>query len=605
MLLSEVRSVRRSGDGASRPPMLPFAITFVHAPFLANDQSDGALFGPLWAYTLSAHVPASWKSSIVDCLRQDPSSVGPAHVFAFSGTNQDIDSVRRVHTQLKAKYPKATFILGGPITWSLQHEGKLELVDFFDRIFVLDGEETLPAFLRHFELGTQASLPKVIRGDRFSLGRAAPIRFDLYRASAASYYGATIEVSRGCPFLCEFCDVRVLPGNNESNNKDPALVVRELDEYFAEGVTQFVFVCDNFIGDIVWARECVDAILAWQVRTDAKISIFTWATINIAKLPDLMAKMRRAGFCVLHIGIESVNQNALLETAKMQNRVALKPAVLTIQSFGFIITPGFIFGFDSDGPDVFTRTLDFIVETGLVGGDPSFLMAMPGTPLWDRMKRTDRLVEPEAPGTARRKIATNIRYLLDDGLLARGFVRFIEDLTSTRTQWERFRNHVTSLVRSDTFVASGGHVGRPMRPLLRFLRLQLASRSTRRTLWRRSAFLLRRPTRLLAVAAGWLLTKRYSRRGRDLSLHLHIWIYFWTSVGLRYRGLEEHDLALHSVARGFDVSTLLERVAPQIDVPAGRLLSERKVWLQSRHTHEGLRRLVAAAVEPAERSNEK
>jgi radical SAM superfamily enzyme YgiQ (UPF0313 family) len=583
--------------------MVPFTITFVHAPLFQRDQNDGALFGPLWAYTLSAHVPAPWEVSIVDCMRQDPSAIGPAQVFAFSGTNQDITSIRAVHAGLKARHPQATFILGGPLTWSLEQEGKLDLVDFFDRIFVLDGEETLPLFLRHFEQGTQGSLPRILRGDRFPLGRALPVRFDLYRKNAAKYYGATIEVSRGCPFLCEFCDVRVLPGNNESNNKDPALVVRELDEYFAAGVTQFVFVCDNFIGDIVWARECVEAILAWQDRTGAKISIFTWLTVNVAKLPDLMAKMRKAGFSVLYIGIESVNQNALLETAKVQNRVALKPAILKIQSFGFIVTPGFIFGFDSDGPDLFGTTLAFVVETGLIGGDPSFLMAMPGTPLWERMKRTGRLVEPEAAGTSRSKIATNVRYLLSESFLARGFVRFIGDLTSTRTQWARFRNHVAWLVESESFVACGGRETRTkLRPLARFLRLQLASRSTRRTLWLRGTYLVRRPTRLLAVVAGWLLAKRLSRPGRDLSLHFHLWVYLWTSVGLRYRGLRERDLALHSVGHGFDVSALLEPT--EVDVLAGRLRGDAKARLQSRHTHEGLRRLVAAAAEPAEGSSE-
>jgi hypothetical protein len=583
--------------------MVPFTITFVHAPLFQRDQNDGALFGPLWAYTLSSHVPASWEVSIVDCMRQDPGTVGPAQVFAFSGTNQDIVSIRAVHARLKAKYPQATFILGGPLTWSLEQEGKLGLVDFFDRIFILDGEETLPLFLRHFEKGTQGSLPRVIRGERFPLGRALPVRFDLFRKSAAKYYGATIEVSRGCPFLCEFCDVRVLPGNNDSNNKDPAVVVRELDEYYAAGVTQFVFVCDNFIGDVVWARECVEAILAWQDKTGARISIFTWLTVNVAKLPDLMGKMREAGFSVLYIGIESVNQNALLETAKIQNRVALKPAILKIQSFGFIVTPGFIFGFDSDGPDLFTTTLAFVVETGLIGGDPSFLMAMPGTPLWDRMKRTGRLVAPESAGTSRSKIATNVRYLLGESFLARGFVGFIRDLTSTRTQWARFRNHVRLLVDSESFVERGGREPRaPLRPLVRFLRLQLASRSTRRTLWHRGSYLARRPSRLLAVGSGWLLTKRLSRRGRDLSLHFQLWVYLWTSVGLRYQGLKERDLALHSVSQGFDVSTLLEPA--DVDVLAERLRGDAKARLQSRHTHEGLRRLVAAAAAPAEGSSE-
>src|SRR5271165_7484866 len=98
--------------------MVPHTITFVHAPLFQRDQNDGALFGPLWAYTLAAHVPASWVVSIVDCMRQDPGTIGSARVFAFSGTNQDIGSIRSVQAELKAKYPEATFILGGPITWS-------------------------------------------------------------------------------------------------------------------------------------------------------------------------------------------------------------------------------------------------------------------------------------------------------------------------------------------------------------------------------------------------------------------------------------------------------------------------------------------------------
>jgi hypothetical protein len=76
-------------------------------------------------------------------------------------------------------------------------------------------------------------------------------------------------------------------------------------------------------------------------------------------------------------------------------------------------------------------------------------------------------------------------------------------------------------------------------------------------------------------------------------------------MGLRYQGLKEDDLALHSVGTGFDVSTLVEPVAPLVDVPAGRLLGQRKVWLQSRHTNEGLRRLVAATVDGADGSSVK
>ena len=94
-------------------------------------------------------------------------------------------------------------------------------------------------FLDRFATDRHSLTEKVIRAERFPVGQARQIRFDLYRDQAAHYYGAVIEVSRGCPFLCEFCDIRVLPGNNRSNNKAPELIVSELDEYHKLGITQY------------------------------------------------------------------------------------------------------------------------------------------------------------------------------------------------------------------------------------------------------------------------------------------------------------------------------------------------------------------------------
>lgn len=306
------------------------AITFVHAPIVTYDQNYGTRFAPLWAYTLAAYVPDTWQVAIVDCTVEDSATLGEARVFAFSGINQDLPSLLRVRADLARKFPDSLFILGGPITWSFEQEQRLELLDGFDYLFLLDGEETLPWFLNAVASGMLASVPRVIRADRFDLSRARPIRFDLCRGKTKHYHGALIEVSRGCPFLCEFCDIRTVPGNNRANDKQVSLILAEMDEYLALGVTQFMFVCDNFIGDPTWARECVDAIAAWRQKTKAPLSIFTWVTINLYKLPGLMARMRQAGFSVLYIGVESVNQSSLLETAKLQNRTDLSSAVAKI-----------------------------------------------------------------------------------------------------------------------------------------------------------------------------------------------------------------------------------------------------------------------------------
>ena len=228
------------------------------------------------------------------------------------------------------------FILGGPITWSFEQEGKLSHLEYFDHLFILDGEQTLPAFLDDLVAGGRA--PKVVRAHRFPFDQSRRIPFELFRPSFEKYYGGVIEVSRGCPFLCEFCDIRVLPDNNRANNKLIPLIIEELDAYYKLGITRIQFACDNFIGDLAWAGACLDAMIAWKESTGADISVFTWLTINLYNYPDMMAKMRRAGFSILFIGVESVNQNSLLETAKVQNVNVIEQAVTTIGAYGFVMT---------------------------------------------------------------------------------------------------------------------------------------------------------------------------------------------------------------------------------------------------------------------------
>ena len=54
--------------------------------------------------------------------------------------------------------------------------------------------------------------------------------------------------------------------------------------------------------------------------------------------------MRLAGFDLLFIGIESFNQNSLIETAKVQNtKLELVTIIKEIQSYGFTIVAGLIF----------------------------------------------------------------------------------------------------------------------------------------------------------------------------------------------------------------------------------------------------------------------
>jgi len=561
-------------------------ITFIHAPLVRYDQNYGTLFAPLWAFTLAAHVPDDWEQEIIDTNADPVETVGSSDIFAFSGINQDLGTILAAREFLWRKYPEATFIIGGPITWSFEQENKLHLLDDFDHVFILDGEETLPVFLESF--AQNEPVDRLIRAERFDLARSRSIRFDLYKHKREKYYGAVVEVSRGCPFLCEFCDIRVLPGNNRANNKDPELIVREMDAYFRMGITQFQFACDNFIGDIQWARQCVKEINAWKERTGAKISIFTWLTINLYKLPDLMRDMRKAGFSILFIGIESVNGNSLLETAKVQNSERLEEAVTEIQSYGFVIAPGFIFGFDSDTSEVFDDTLDFMERTGTIGGDPSFLMALPGTPLFERMRRTGRLVQDESKATIRMKITTNIRYLQDPDTLANGFMYFLSKYNSPKFQLARFRRHLNVIAESPNFIAvEGGGYASPMA----YLRMQFQNPENRRMFLRRIGYLCVNPKALIATLLGRFELARLGRRRKGLAIHFNYWFYVWTNMVLKYDDLRRDDIILHGVGTDFDYGMLVVD-ADRDNASPTRTATGVKDTHQRRYTDRALRRLA-------------
>ena len=302
-----------------------------------------------------------------------------------------------------------------------------------------------------------------------------------------------------------------------------------------------------------------------------------------------MEKMRQAGFSILFIGVESVNQNSLLETAKVQNDQALAEAVMKIQSYGFVIAPGFIFGFDSDTETMFDDTLSFMENTGIIGGDPSFLMALPGTPLFARMKQTGRLVSQDSP-TVRMKITTNIRYLLDSEFLIKGFLDFLTKYGDARFQYRRFAAHIENMAGEGRYIGhEGGGYGSPKE----YLQFQMKDSANRKMLMARIGFLLHKPSNLLTAIRAWLLYRKHAPRLKGLAVHFNYWIYVWTNIGIKYWGLKESDFLLHSVGRDFDFRSLLNYDVGEQKVSTETLKrGDEKVAHQSRFTNKALQMLV-------------
>jgi hypothetical protein len=303
-----------------------------------------------------------------------------------------------------------------------------------------------------------------------------------------------------------------------------------------------------------------------------------------------MEKMRHAGFSILFIGIESVNQNSLLETAKVQNTHNLGEAVETVQSYGFIIAPGFIFGFDSDTETIFDDTLEFLSDTGIIGGDPSFLTALPGTPLMQRLKDSGRLIDDNNNATIRAKVRTNIRYLQNTDFLIDGFRRFIKSYTKADYQLQRYRNHVEKIIASGNFVPIDGvGYGSPVE----YLKLQLSDPNNRKMLLLRILYLLYKPNNLIAVLKARRLTKSAAAKGFSLDINFNYWVYVWTNIGLKYWGLKRSDFDIESVGQDFDFSLLLgDATANSESSVESRKRGDVKSTQQARYTNQALEKII-------------
>jgi hopanoid C-2 methylase len=215
-------------------------------------------------------------------------------------------------------------------------------------------------------------------------------------ADIPHYFLGSIQYSSGCPYQCEFCDIPGLYGRNP-RLKTPQQITAELDKLLECGVMGSVyFVDDNFIGNRKAALDLLPHLIEWQKKTGYVIRLSCEATLNIAKRPEILEKMRDAWFATIFCGIETPDPVALKAMQKDHNMmVPIMEAIKTLNSYGLEVVSGIILGLDTDKPETGRNLLHFIDESQIPLLTINLLQALPQTPLWDRLVRENRLVEDE------------------------------------------------------------------------------------------------------------------------------------------------------------------------------------------------------------------
>ena len=195
-----------------------------------------------------------------------------------------------------------------------------------------------------------------------------------------------VEAGRGCHFKCEFCAVQTVFGATQTR-RPVDRILAEIDAAKAERKL-FFFVDDNITSNLRQAKEFFGALIP------AKIRWVSQASINAAHDEEFLDLLVRSGCAGMLIGFESLDSANLREMNKSFNLMhgGFEKALENLRKHRVRLYGTFIFGYDHDTPDSFQRTVEFAEAHSMYIAAFNHLTPFPGTPLYDRLERSGRLL---------------------------------------------------------------------------------------------------------------------------------------------------------------------------------------------------------------------
>ncbi|MDD5675709.1 MAG: radical SAM protein, partial [Chitinivibrionales bacterium] len=355
--------------------------SFKHALPFVNKK---AALPPLGLLTIAPLLPAAWEKRLVDCnvaALKDKDLAWADYVLVSGMIVQKKGALDVIS---RAKAMGKFVIAGGPLFTNAWQE--FTKVDCF---VLNEGEVSIPLFLKDLAAGV---LKRVYTSSEKPEIALSPIP-DWSLIRLKDYATMAIQVSRGCPFNCEFCDIIVFNGR-VPRVKQPERVIAEFNALYNAGWRGALFVVDdNFIGNKSKVTAILKEIGFWLKAKKRPFTLFTEASINLADDPEIMYLMQEANFNTVFVGIETPDEEGLKGCGKFQNtKKDLTEKVKILQRNGLQVQAGFIVGFDTDNAKTFENMIAFIQKSGIVTAMVGLLSALPETALYKRLADTGRIL---------------------------------------------------------------------------------------------------------------------------------------------------------------------------------------------------------------------
>jgi anaerobic magnesium-protoporphyrin IX monomethyl ester cyclase len=322
---------------------------------------------------------ASPREAAQMLLRSRPALIG---LSCYLWTSQQVFAIC---AELKRLSPETPLLLGGPDVASLPEE-TLRAHAAVDMVACGEGEETFRRLLRcrFLQDGALSAVPGLAyREDGRIVRNAAAPLIDLDAAPPVYAGGgpvpptrALLESSRGCPFLCSFCDwgprkMRYVP--LERLEAEFRALTREV---------RWIHLCD---ADLLMDKKRGLAVMEMFLRaaegTPCTLKFDTNPTFLHREVVDVIARDPMKFYVTL--GLQTVNPAAIARTERQLDLAKVESNLLYLEKAapGAQVLFSIIFGLPDDDLAGFRRTLDWIFRWRFDRIGACQLLLIPGSDL--------------------------------------------------------------------------------------------------------------------------------------------------------------------------------------------------------------------------------
>ncbi len=325
-------------------------------------------------------------------------------ILMLSAFTSDVFLLKPVVSTLKKALPRTKLWLGGPHASCVAEKAFLDFPQV-DAIFIGEAEESV---LEALEFPERAPDGVIYKGKDMSSTHPRQV-LDLsllpipawHLAPPEKYRGlpngvvlkrlpyAPILTTRGCPYRCTFCAGFRVTGRKIRHRpldqvwEEIELLVREY------GVAEIHIEDDNFTFDKDYAKEFCEI----AIRKNLPVLFSTPNGVRLDALDhELLTLMKKAGWYVVHCGIESGSDRILKKIKKATTTAEIKKSIDLIHSHKLPVAAYFILGLPGETKKDIEETIEFSRSSKVEWAQFACFLPIPGSPDGDEFLKNNEMV---------------------------------------------------------------------------------------------------------------------------------------------------------------------------------------------------------------------